>query len=185
MTTAVLEKPKVDRIETPETCSEQGRTVLQKVTPEAEKEFELIPLYEPQAVFRNWKDITEGMAKILDYTCGETSVAKIQNDILSGHLLLWIGRQDNEYCGFMTTRIDNGNINELAGIKKYMSIIHLYIKEGTSPECFFKGLLQFKQLAKKWKCNSIRMWTIKAEWGRALMTRGFKPKYVEYELEVK
>lgn len=159
---------------------------VKDTTKELVEKLELIPLYEVRAVINGWGCFCVGLEKVLDYTIGETSIATIYNDLLDKRILMWVGYLDGKYVGFCTTRLDNlDNKGIIGGVNKYISVVHLYIKKGTDPFCFFMALKQMKGIAKKIGCNMIRMWTIREDWGNALHGRGWKKGYQEYYLEVK
>lgn len=149
-----------------------------------ETEFKLVPLYNPHAILRNWQYLIEGVEKVLNHTCGSESYEKILNELLSGQLLMWIGFIDGAYVGFITTRVDNVPIAEMAKVKRYLSIPQLYIKNGTDQEVFIKGFEAIKEYAKKIGCQQIRMWAKRKGWEKRLTKLGWSPSYIEYNLEV-
>ena len=145
------------------------------------KDFKLIPLYDPAAVLKNWKFLSEGLEIVLNYTKGDSSEAKIVNEILTGQLLLWIGFYDNIYCGFVTTQIEViPNAQD-----KYLNIKQLFIKQGMDKEVFFGGFTLLKEFATKWQCNKLRFWTMRRGWEKKLLNKGWKQTYMEYNYIMK
>jgi len=118
--------------------------------------FELIPIYSPQAVMNMWGTITEGEEEVLKYTNGDSSKAKTFNEIMSGQVLLWVAYSDGQYCGYMTTRID-----DIPTCYKCVSIIHLYVKDCKWKEIMLDGLDKLHEFAKSQGCTKLRMWTIR------------------------
>ena len=118
--------------------------------------FELIPMYSPQAIMNTWGIITEGVDEVLKYTNGDSTKAKTFNEIMSGNLLLWVAYSDGQYCGYMTTRID-----DIPTAYKCLSIIHVYIKDGKLKDLMLAKMSDLNEFAKSQGCTRLRMWTIR------------------------
>ena len=142
--------------------------------------FQLLPIYNPKAVFDTWPQITEGMSEILEYTTGDSSFAKILNDLLSGNLLLWVGYKDNEYIGFVTTRID-----DIPTCYRALSLVHVFVKHNSLKDIMLESITELDRFAKEQNCTKIRMWSIRDKaFNRVLEPIGFKQGYVEFIREV-
>lgn len=142
--------------------------------------FELIPIYNPHAVINTWGQISDGVDEVLKYTNGDSSRAKILNEILSGNVLLWVGYSDGEYCGYVTTRID-----DIPTCYKCLSIVHLYVKDGKWKEIMLEGLNKLGDFAKSQGCTKFRMWTLRDKaFNRVLEPEGWVDGYSEFTKEV-
>jgi hypothetical protein len=122
-----------------------------------------------------WPHIVEGLEEVLHYSTGDDSIEKIFNDVLSGSLLLWMIFQGKKHCGFLTTRVEHAPATQ-----RFLTIIHLYVKQGTSKEVFLEGLLQFEEIAKKppFNCEIVRFYSPRSGWVRKL--KGWRQGCVEY-----
>ena len=165
----------------------------------AKPNFQLIPLFKPingqrlastknnpqqyhielEKVLNCWGTITKGVEIVNEFANGDMSKAKVLNDLLAGDLLLWMGFLDGVYCGFITVRKDT-NIDA----KTFLSIVHLFIKPGTSKETFLNGLGALKKFAKEQGCQIMRFWVLRKGWEKRLIPIGFKQSYIEYTLDV-
>ena len=156
-------------------------------------DFKLIPVYDTNAIFKNWNCYAEGMEKVLAHTVsGDSNLITVRAELLSGKLLLWEGLLDNVYCGFATTKTEQVAAPEVTGVNRFLSIIHLYIKsdlskfsKASSNEIFINGMKILNEFAKNMKCDQLRMWTPREEYGQKIEPLGWKKTYVEYVLEVK
>jgi hypothetical protein len=118
--------------------------------------YELIPMYSPQAIMNMWGIITEGVDEVLKYTNGDSTKAKTFNEIMSGNLLLWVAYSDGQYCGYMTTRID-----DIPTAYKCLSIIHVYVKDHKLKDLMLAKMSDLNEFAKSQGCTRLRMWTIR------------------------
>lgn len=142
--------------------------------------FTLIPLYNPQAVWANWSQITKGMEEILKYQTGDTNLEKIFNDCLSGNLLIWVGYEGDEYKGFCTTRIDN-----IPTVGRFLSIVHVFTEPGLLGSVIPKCMERLSIFAKENGCIRYRMWTIRDKaFNKILEPEGWKQGYTEFIKEV-
>ena len=151
------------------------------------KEFEMVFMWDTENNKPNVKGImnflpemTDGIESVLNKNIGDMSFQVIINEILQGKLLLWVGFLKGKYIGFVTTRIDD-NI----GAKRYLSVIHLFIKKGESKEIFENGFAQLRAFGEKTNCDEMRMWTIRDGWERRLIPLGWKQTNIEYNLSLK
>lgn len=116
----------------------------------------LIPLYEPKAILNAWGYCIEGVEEVLKKTTGDVSLGKIFTDIIYGRLLLWVGFDNNKYCGFITTQINQTQFGE-----KSLWIVHLFIKKGVAKDIFFEGFNIMEDFAIKQGCDKIHFWSIR------------------------
>src|SRR3990167_783189 len=149
------------------------------------QDFKLVPLYNTNAVLKNWHHFSEGLEMVLAHTIGNTNLTVVLNEALAGELLLWIGFLDGIYCGFVTTKIEQAVLKDIAGVKKFLSVIHLYIKKGTDKQIFIDWFNLLNDFAKRMKCDELRMWSPRDGWEKKLDKLGWNKTYVEYVLEVK
>ncbi len=142
-------------------------------------DFKLIPLYDTQAIIKNWAYISEGMEQVLVYTENDTSLTKILNKLLSGQMLLWIAFVDNIYSGFLTTEIVDYPDN--TGITRSLWICQLYAKPFLSEKIWKEGIEIIQKYAEQMNCNNIRFWTKRDKgWEKKLESEGFKRGYTEF-----
>lgn len=176
-------------IDTIEEIEEEIRTVI-PLSPEAEtsppppppkKDFKLIPLYKTKAILNSWGYYIEGIECVLGYAGGDTNLAKIYNDILSGELLLWIGLSDGNYCGFVTTRFDQTPLGD-----KTLLVSHCFIKLKTNPNLFMDGLNEIEKFAKEFNCNAVKFFTKREDaFDRRLGGHGYKKEYTVFVKSLK
>lgn len=134
---------------------------------------------EADKILNCWNTISKGLEIVHEFSNGDMSLPKVLNDLLAGDLLLWMGFADGKYCGFVTVRKDI-NINA----NNYLSIVHLYIKQGTDKQIFLNGMDNLKPFAKEQGCHKMRFWTLRKGWERKLIPMGFKQSYIEYTLDL-
>jgi retron-type reverse transcriptase len=143
-------------------------------------DFKLIPMYKIEAVVKNWKFFTEGMEKIFHYTTGDTGFTKVLNEILAGELLMWIGFQDSEYCGFITTKFD-----QYPMASKFLTAVHLYIKEGKDSKILELGFPIIYDFARKNGCDKIRFYTMRdGAFKRKMEPLGWTTGYQEFDYDL-
>lgn len=136
-------------------------------------------MYDIEAVLNTWQYLQEGIESILAHTTGDSNLEKIFVDITSKRVLLWVAFLDGVYCGFMTTRIDT----QPPLTKKFMTVIHAFLKEGTPKEVFDKGIEQLQEIAKReFKCDAIRFYSTRKGWNRKLSN--WKEGYTEYYKDI-
>ena len=142
--------------------------------------FKLIPLYNTESVLKNWKHLSEGMEKVLTYSNNDTNMDEVLNNILSGKLLMWIGFDNNEYCGFVTT---SWEVKPTIG--KFLWIVHAYGKQGLDPSVLSQALNRLVKYAQEFKAKRVKFYTLRDKaWERKLKKHKFKPSYVEFIREV-
>ena len=142
--------------------------------------FKLIPLYNTESVLKNWKHLSEGMEIVLSHSNGDSDIDEVLNDILSGKLLMWIGFDNNEYCGFVTTIWE---IKPTVG--KFLLIAHAYGRNGLDPSVLMQGLDRLVKYAQEFKAKRVKFYTLRDKaWERKLRKYKFKPSYVEFIREV-
>lgn len=149
--------------------------------------FQLVLMWEPMFSRPNIKgitnilpEITEGIESVLTKTEGDISFQSILNDIFAGKLLLWIAYNEGNYVGFVTTRID-----EVLNAKKYLSLVHCFIKKGQPKTMFELGVKHLEDFGKKVGCDAMRLWTIRDGWEKRLIPLGWNQSYVEYNYPLK
>ena len=142
-------------------------------------EFKLIPLYDPEAIFRTWRFIRNGIEAVLENSGDDTSIEKIFNELMAGKLLLWIGFVNNEYVGFVTTQI-----TDVPTCGKFLWIVHAYKKTKVPSMWLLEGLKKLEAFAKERQCKSIRFYAKEKPWQEKLIALGYKPGYIEYVKEV-
>lgn len=146
-----------------------------------ELNFKLIPVYDPTAILNNWGYFIEGVEEVIKNAMEDQTLEKIFNSLLAKRINLWVGFVDGKYCGFLTTRIDNP---ETVQEKRFISIIHLYIKRGSDPDIFTKGFEQLKEYNKFFKCDRMRLWAIRKGWEKKLTPLGWEQTYIEYQYDL-
>lgn len=140
----------------------------------------LIPLYDPEAIINSWFYLSKGLDEVLQYTNGDASVEKTFNDLMAGRLLAWVGWEDGEFVGMVTTRID-----DIPTCYRALSIIHLYVKPGHLAENFLEGMKELENFARKNNCSRFRMWTLRDRgFARVLKPHGWDIGYYEFVKEV-
>lgn len=141
----------------------------------------LEPVYEVRQFHLIWPQIREGCEEILDHTMpGEASLQGIFNDIIGGHMGLFLAYLGDEYVGFCTVRVEN-----VMDGKRYFSLRHAFLKKGVPRGTFLQGLEIVEEIAKKSGCNMLRMWTIRDEgFVKVLTPCGWKRNMVEFVKEI-
>ena len=146
-----------------------------------ETKFKLIPLYRTDAVLKNWHYFSEGMERVMVFTNGDTNLTQVLNEIMAGETLLWLVIMDDEYRGFLTTKITQTPF----GVKS-LWLVHLWLKPGTDQDVFLNGLHELNEFARLSDCNLIRMYTLRDKgFVRKLLPMGWKTGYQEFTREVK
>ncbi len=142
-------------------------------------EFNLIPVYDTQAVLKNWQYINEGLERVLSHTENDTSLTKILNKLLSGQMLLWLAFVDDIYSGFFTTEIVDYPNN--TGTTRSLWVCQLFAKSFLDKSIWDNGIKILEDYAKNMNCNNIRFWTKRdAGWEKKLNGSGFRRGYTEF-----
>lgn len=120
----------------------------------SEGKLRLIPVYDKYALMKAWGYIIEGVEEILEHSEKDTSLSKVFNLLLGGHLTLWIWFLDDQYAGFMTTRVE-----AVPHQDKFLWLVHLFSKQGISKEVYLKGMDALAKHAKENDCKFMKTWT--------------------------
>jgi len=140
----------------------------------------LIPIYNPSAIIKNFKHFSEGFEKVMEFAEDDTNLPKIFNELLAGELLLWVGFYNDEYRGFITTKIVETPFGNRA-----LWLMQCYVKIGTKPDWIFEGISIIRDFAKKQNCTKIKFYTIRDKaWEKRLNEHNFKRGYQEFIMEV-
>ena len=144
-----------------------------------EGKFNLLCVYEANAIITTWKVISQGIEVMLENAGTDTSMDKIFNDLMAGRLLLWIALLDGEYMGFVTTQIV-----ELPPTKKALWIVHAYKTVKTPTVWLMRAYQKLEEFAASRKCNSIRFYGLRKKWQEKFLALGYKEGYVEFVKEL-
>lgn len=141
--------------------------------------FELMPIYETEAVTAGWPLYEAGFREIVERSHGETTLTAIRNDLGARNVMLWEGRKNGAFVGFVTTRFD-----EVPEGHKILTIRHLYIKPGAGHEILTEGMKKIEAFAKKYNCTLLRFWTERESGFQRRLGPEWKAGFVEFMKEV-
>ncbi len=141
---------------------------------EKKERFNLLCVYDAQAILKSWAVITQGLEIMLENAGNDTSLDKIFNDLMAGRLLLWIGMLDGVYVGFVTTQIV-----DLPPRKKNLWIVHAYKTIRTPTEWLMKTYKTLEEFAVTQKCSSIRFYGLRKKWMEKFEALGYSEGYIE------
>lgn len=143
-------------------------------------ELKLMMITDPKVLLDKFGYFIEGLESILKYTHGDSTLSGIFEKVLGGQYHLWVAFYDNTYAGLMTTRFE-----DIPQGKKFLTIMHVYTKPNIPQDMWIQGYKEVENLAKKYGCNALRMWTEREKgFTRKLKKDGWKPMYVEFVKEV-
>lgn len=142
----------------------------------------LIPVWNSNAVLKNWKTFTEGLEKVCELSAGTESLGTVYNKLLAGELLLWAAYIDDEYCGFCVSQL----INDTDGIR-HLLIHSLYGKDGKMDKGWYEfGLKQMEEQAKQYGCKTVKFYTVRDRaFAKILEPFGYKVERTLFSKEVK
>ena len=143
-----------------------------------------MPVYDINALLNVWPTIIKDIEQVLIFSTGDSTLEKIFNELCSGQLLLWIGFQQDKYCGFLTTRTYETPFKD----KKARSlwIPHLFIKKGFDKEVFLQGFEMIKKFGIKHKCDTLRFWSKRDKaFSRRMKSLGWRHGYQEFIYDIK
>lgn len=126
--------------------------LLDESTNESTK-FKLIPVYDLKALVNTWPYYIDGVEETLKNE-NSINLEEIYNRLCSTDLLLWVGFNENKYCGFLITGTSKTPFGKLS-----LNIISLFIKKGVNKEIFFLGFDKIKEFAKEINCFNLKFWT--------------------------
>lgn len=138
-------------------------------------DFNLIPIYDKQAIIEYMPIINEGLLEVLRHTLGGEDIAVTKNDLFGQRLFLWIGELDGRYVGFITHKI------LLVGLdNREMYVNHCYVKNGSTSDILEKGMPILEVYAKKMGCFRITFRTLRHKpFLRRLQDFGWLEGYTE------
>lgn len=143
----------------------------------------LMPVYDPKAMLNIWPTIIEDVEKVISFSTGDTSLARIFNELYNGSLLLWIGFQQDKYCGFITTQISETPFKDTK--MRSLWISHVYIKRGFDKNIFMEGFEQIKKFAVKQACNTLRFWSKRDKaFSKRMIPLGWRHGYQEFIYDI-
>lgn len=141
--------------------------------------FKLMPM-RPDVVLENWQMFKPGFAALSNHSMGDYSMTTVFDDIWTGKTIFLVGMMGNEYAGFVNIRVD-----KYLDARSFVTIIHLYIKPGMSPEVFMEGMKFIEEFARKQGCKALRFFTLRdGAFMRRLKPLGWKAEYVQLTKEV-
>lgn len=144
----------------------------------------LIPVYDINALLNVWPTIIKDVEQVLIFTTGDSTLEKIFNELCSGLLLLWIGFQQNKYCGFLTTRIYETPFKKEK--ERSLWITHTFIKKGFDKNIFLEGFNIIKEFGIKQKCHTIRFWSKRDKaFSKRMKPLGWQHGYQEFIYNIK
>lgn len=138
----------------------------------------LVPVYDPQGLFRVWPVMTVGVEKIasIGHDC---SVEYVFNELCAGRMLAWIVADNDAYWGFAITQIINTPPKG-----RYLLLYQVFVKPGC------RNVLEecgptIENYARENQCTSISMYT-RREVGfeRRLTSMGWEKGLVEFRKEL-
>ena len=140
-----------------------------------------MPLWDTQAVLKNWSIFTEGLEKIALHTDDEMDFNTLLNEILSGKLLMWIGFVDGEYNGFSTTKFSENSLG-----KRYLWVVHGYIKIEGDHDAWTEGMKVLEEFARKSNCSALKFYTDREKpYARKISKLGWRITYTEFVKDIK
>jgi hypothetical protein len=144
--------------------------------------FEFVPLYKPEAIFRAWPVVADGVQEILNVSVNE-DFTRILNAILAGDLLLWLMFLNGKYVGFVCTSIEVVPTNP---ITRTLWINHAYKLPGIRRQSDYhtsvlsQAHVAFMKFARENDCDYIAFKTTRADLGKRATGLGFEATYTEY-----
>ena len=140
-----------------------------------EAKFNLLCVYDPEAIIKSWPVITHGLEVMLENAGSDTSMDKIFNDLMAGRLLLWVAMLNGEYVGFVTTQVV-----DVPPRVKHLWVVHAFKAIKTPTIWLLRAYEMLEEFAVSRQCKSVRFYAKSRPWQSKFLDNGYHIGYLEF-----
>ena len=144
--------------------------------------FEMIPLYNTQAVMNAWPKIQEGLEKVIENAANDHDKTTLLNELLGGQKLLWLGFVDGKYVAFSVTYF---HVTGTQPQKKILQIDSTYKDPKADSDITEQFINRLTQYAREQGASQIDIWSTRKGFERYIKKHDFLPSYTKYSKEIK